>query len=289
MADDYTLRVKRFDPADGRLGRHVCHDSRSLRFRAPARDPRTLSSIRHRVYIPIMDQGNLGSCTGHAGTNVMASEAFFPVGEPSIGPGDPHVYAVHLYADATAIDPWPGSYLPDDTGSDGLSIAKVLHGRGLISGYEHAFSLEATLTALAERVVMIGTEWRTAMYDVAADGRMTVAGDSAGGHEYALDELDVENRRVWIRNSWGQGWGVGGRAYLTWDDLGTLLAADGDCTVLVPLALPAPLPVPVPPKPDARAEDALLAVALAKFVRTHQCPAYVRKPAESWLATISKE
>jgi hypothetical protein len=69
------------------------------------------------------------------------------------------VYAEHLYSDATKIDPWTGEWLPDDTGSDGLSIAKVLLTRGLISGYQHATTLEAALTALAQRPVMIGSSW----------------------------------------------------------------------------------------------------------------------------------
>jgi hypothetical protein len=37
-------------------------------------------------------------------------------------------------------------------------------------------------------------------------------------------------------NSWTLQWGISGRAYITFDDLGTLLADDGDCTVFVPLS-----------------------------------------------------
>jgi hypothetical protein len=284
VADEHTLVLKHFDPVDRRLGRHVAHDSRSLRFRAPAKDPRKLASVRHVVNVPIMDQGMEGSCTGHAGTANLGHPHFWAAGRIAIGLNDPHDYAVGLYSAATEIDPWQGTFRPDDTGSDGLSIAKVLHARGLISGYQHATSLAATLTALEQRVVMVGTSWLEGMYDTAPDGQMTVSGMELGGHEYALDELDVERQRVWIRNSWGEGYGLRGRAWMTWDDLAKLLAMQGDCTVLIPLAEPPPQPTPEPPpKPARPIEDVQLAQALTKFLGTTSVPKYVRTAATAWL------
>ena len=117
-------------------------------------------------------------------------------------------YAVGVYSAAAQVDDQPGAYPPNDTGSDGLSVAKVLKSRALISGYQHAFSLEALLTALADQPVIVGTEWRQDMFHPAADGRQTITGEVAGGHEYCLDELDVEKQRVWMQNSWGETWGV---------------------------------------------------------------------------------
>lgn len=294
MTTDYTLKLRKIPTGDARLGRHVHHDSRSLAYRAPARDPATLRSIRHAINIPIMDQGDLGSCTGHAGTAALAGDAFWSASKDAIGPGDPHAYAVHLYADATVIDPWPGSYTPDDTGSDGLSIAKVLQSRGLISGYTHATSLEATLTALAERPVIVGTSWLNGMYDPDSAGKLTVSGAVAGGHEYALDELDVEHQRVWMRNSWSDTWGQGGRAWLAWDDLAKLLADDGDCTVLIPKTEPAPQPAPVPapvpaPAPGRSKEDMALAAALTKFLKTSGAgPSYLRTAGAAWVKAFPK-
>lgn len=282
MSDDFTLKIKRLDHEDPRLGRHVLHDSRSLRYRfRAARSPRRLASVRHNVQIPIMDQGDLGSCTGHAGVNVLASGDFWTTARVAVGPGDPHVYAVDLYSEATRLDPWPGEYVPEDTGSDGLSVAKALHGRGLIAGYSHALSLEDALGALAQRVVIVGTNWLSRMYDPGPDGQLTVAGQIEGGHEYALDELDVGRRRVWMRNSWSDSWGVKGRAWMSWDDLGRLLAADGDCTVLIPLSAPAPEPEPAPePRPDV---DRALAAALRRLVDNKSCPGYIFGPAAVWL------
>jgi hypothetical protein len=282
MSDDRTLTLRHYSSTDRRLGRHKNHDSRSLRFLAPRKDPRTLTSRRHQVNVPIMDQGNVGSCTGHATTAIMGSSHFWPAVKDVL-PLDPMLassWAVKVYSDATLIDPWPGAYLPDDTGSDGLSVAKVMQARGLISGFTHATSRDAALTALAERVVMIGIGWRSQMFEPDSDGRIRIGGVVEGGHEIAMDEIVVEGERAWVRQSWGPYWGQGGRGWLTWDDLGTLLADDGDCTVLTPLSLPPPQPAPVPAAPT---EDLMLAHALQKFLKTKVPPAYVRNEAENWL------
>lgn len=286
MAMESTLYIKRFDhPRDRRLGRHIVHDAMSLRYPARASDPRKLKSVKHFINIPTLDQGDLGSCTGHAGTYNIAGDAFWAAGATVLKQDATidHQYAVGLYSDATKLDPWPGQYEPEDTGSDGLSIAKALLTRGLISGYQHALSLAAALTALSERPVIVGTSWLEGMYSVNAEGLMNVSGEVLGGHEYVLDELDTVKQRVGMRNSWGPGWGLNGRAYMTYADLAKLLdrTMQGDCTVFIPRSEPAPQPEPAPePKPDNSAE---LAKALTKHLRTKSVPHYVRTPAEAWL------
>ena len=246
--DDFTVRIKTYDVADPRLGRRVGHDSRSLAYLEPKTPSDVvLQSVRHKSEIPTLDQGQLGSCTGNAATKCLS---YVPLWGPlapaaavlSIDDAQAdEVYAVGVYSEATSVDPYEGSYPPDDTGSDGLSVAKVLTTRGLISGYRHATSMRRTLNALSRQPVIVGTEWREGMFAPEADGRLRTTGAVAGGHEYVLDEIDVENRRVWMQNSWGESWGVAGRAYFTWQDFRKLLKADGDCTVFVPVTEPAPL------------------------------------------------
>ncbi len=247
--------VEMFDnPGDPRLGRHVRHDPRSWSFSFAAEDVGTLSSVRHQSQIPTLNQGELGSCTGNAATKCLSYDPFWGEAEVKGVLGSDstanETFAVGVYSEATKLDEFPGAYPPQDTGSDGLSVAKVLKSRGLISGYQHAFSLEALLSALAKQPVIVGTEWRKDMFDPATDGKQTITGAAAGGHEYCLDELDVENQRVWMQNSWGEEWGVKGRAYFSWDDMRTLLAASGDCTIFAPLTSPPPTPQP-PADPQA--------------------------------------
>lgn len=250
MASDYTVRIKNYDAADSRLGRHVRHDSRSLSYLYPTSSV-PLVSARHLSSIPTLDQGNVGSCTGNAATKCIATSEFW-AGAKSFLSSDATAdekFAVGVYSAATKLDSYKGTYPPTDSGSDGLSVAKVLTARRLIPGYQHATSLAALLNALTRQAVIVGTEWRTDMYDPAANGRMKITGNVEGGHEYVLDEIDVENQLVWMQNSWGDSWGVqGGRAYFTWSDMAALLKADGDCTIFTPPNQPAPVPVPVDPK-----------------------------------------
>jgi hypothetical protein len=260
----YTVSRKRYNRTDPRLGRHVRHDSRSLAYLVKAKDPAQLKSIRHERHIPTLDQGSyfdpitkkrisLGSCTGNAATGALGSGVFWEEGLNVLSPIDIDVdetFAVGVYAEATKLDPFSGDYPPTDTGSDGLSVAQVLKNRGLISGYVHATSFDAALTALSQTPVIGGVEWRQDMFRPDPDGRIHITGSIAGGHEIVFDELDVENQRVWFHNSWGPNWGVHGRAYLTWGDFKTLLSRQGDITQFVPVTEPAPTPDPNPPVPQ---------------------------------------
>jgi len=250
MHHGYSVLHKRYDPTDTRLGRHVRHDSRSLEYLAPSSTRRTLVSVRHESRIPTLDQGQLGSCTGNAATKCLSyAPLWSDLAAQSLGADEAtdEAFAVKVYSAATALDDYAGQYPPTDTGSDGLSVAKVLTAAGLISGYRHATSLAAVVTALQTQPVIVGTEWRADMFDPDSSGRLRVTGAVEGGHEYVLDEVDIANQRLWMQNSWGDGWGDTGRAWFTFADFAALLKADGDCTVFTP-STQAP-PTPAPPTP----------------------------------------
>lgn len=215
-----------------RLGRHLHHDERSRAF--PAALAPALRSVTHQHHGPVLNQGNLGSCTGNALCQALNT------GPLAAGRGDTRPLlteadAVRIYSEATILDPFDGAYPPDDTGSDGVSVCKAAQGEGLISRYTHTFSGDACRRALVLQPVIIGTIWYESMFDPDFRGRVHVRPSSgvAGGHEYCLYRLDVPHKRVWFINSWGEGWGKGGTAYLTWHDLDLLLDDGGDCTAPV--------------------------------------------------------
>lgn len=232
-----------------RLGRHVRHDPRSLRY--PFRAP-TIELVSRRWstdQTPILDQGNLGSCTGNATVAALLCDNRNPYNMSLTSEQKSALneeLAIRLYSEATAIDTFPGVYLPDDTGSDGLSVAKAAQNFGYISGYSHAFSLQDVLGALTTAPVILGIMWYEGFDEPARDGKISKTGELRGGHEICLDEIDVANQTVWFRNSWSPYWGVRGRAYMTWDTLTELLHEQGDATVFTSLAAPAPTPIPVP-------------------------------------------
>ncbi len=251
--------LERIPHTDPRLGRHVWHDERSRRFPAPMRSA-PLRSVRHHRHVPVFDQGDLGSCTGNAAIGCLATGLFYA----TINAGDAawlrtldQEAARAVYSAATRVDPFDGEWPPEDTGSTGLAVAKVLKDAGAISGYRHAFRAYDALTALMATPLIVGTNWWSEMYSPDEMGVARVAGQTVGGHEYLLDEYVAPaesharfgrdgSAMVGFTNSWGSSWGLAGRFYLTVADFQRLLAAQGDATVFVPNTEPAPAPSEVP-------------------------------------------
>jgi hypothetical protein len=238
----------------GALGRRPNFDPRSLRFRV-GQPARAVMSVEHQRRSPILDQGALGSCTGNAAAGALGTDPLYntlPAGHPPLDED----FAVRVYSAATKIDPWPGDYPPDDTGSDGLSAAKACKALGLIPGYLHATSLDGMQAALQDTPVIVGVSWYEAFDEPDGDGHVHVGGDVRGGHEFEVVGMDVDLRLFHAINSWGTGWGRGGHFWFGWDDMDRLLHEDGDCTQLLPLT--APTPTPTPPDAADRALDAAL-------------------------------
>lgn len=235
-------------PQSPRFGRNINHDPRSRRF--PVRKAAPLRSVMHDRKVPVFDQGDLGACTGYAATGCMGTEPFFSTITPPMQAWglDPEG-AVDLYSRASALDSFPGSYPPDDTGSDGLSIAKALKDqRGWISGYEHAFSLDQFLGGLMVLPCIVGTEWTSGMMDPTPEGVIRPTGRAQGGHEYQAIGYDNTRALIWFVNSWGTGWARRGFHAMQAEDFGRLLERQGDVTFFTPLSEAAPTPAPDPDK-----------------------------------------
>lgn len=254
------------------LGRHVNHDPRSRRFpyvRAAAASFRPATHVQHDRYVPIFDQGDLGKCTAETALGLLGTGPYWDALRAIAG-GTPTSAGIYpftdagtnvLYSDITRDDPFDGQWPPDDTGSDGLSMAKALVRAGIVPGYQHTFSLGDALRALVDYPLAVGTLWTDRMFTPNRSGLITYdgAGHAVGGHEWIADGYDTE--RNWVRGvtSWGTSWGLDGRFYLTVEDFGRLLADDGDVIVLTPPTASAPLPdieIPVVPVGDPDREFA---------------------------------
>ena len=238
-----------------RLGRHIEHDPRSRAY-AFQSSVKGYATIEHKLNLAVLDQLNLGACTGFAAQACCAAAPFYSViptnvpARPSLNVSDAQKQAITLYSAATKLDTFYGSYLPTDTGSTGLAVAKAAKEAGLISGYLHTFTLDDALTALSLTPVIVGLNWYTGFDHVAADGLVKVSGSVRGGHEFLLYGLDATKKLVKARNSWGTKWGANGNFCFSFDDFGRLLGEQGDCTVFVPLSNASPVPAPTTPTPD---------------------------------------
>jgi hypothetical protein len=212
-----------------RLGRHQWLDGRSLAFMVEndvAEMARVLTDREWERVLAVLDQGTLGSCTGNAGTGALGTEPFYSaVGNAVLGdPSDAiaaEKFAVDLYAAATEVDPYPGTYPPEDTGSSGLAICKVLKTRGTIPRYRWARSPYGLLRLLQYGPVLQGMPWYNAFFEPDSDGFIDAdprwqGSGVAGGHEVEavgaeLDTSDAFNSTIIYVNSWGASWADGGR------------------------------------------------------------------------------
>lgn len=275
------MEIQMLPQSGGRfpLGRHVEHDPRSLAYAHGVLPASAIKSVEWTRRIPILDQGQLGSCTGNAGTGVLgtdsagrtasttvtisaagaaASHGLFPAGVHHLN----EKFAVALYSLATILDGVSGQYPPADTGSTGLGVAKALTTLGLAASYTHAFSIAALNSALQSGPVMIGITWYNSMFDPKSDGQIVVDPTSgvAGGHELELNAFDATTGEYQVPNSWSQTWGKDGYGYFTTAALTSLLAAQGDVTVPALVGAPQPTPTPTP-TPTPADPDLVFAVA----------------------------
>jgi hypothetical protein len=212
-----------------RLGRHQWLDGRSLSYMVEndvAEMARPLSDRSWDRVLAVLDQGQLGSCTGNAGTGALGTEPFYSAAGKSVL-GDANdaaageAFAVQLYSESTKVDGYQGTYPPDDTGSSGLAICKVLKKRTTITGYRWARSPYGLLRLLQNGPVLQGMPWYKAFFDpnphgfIDADPHWSTSG-VAGGHEVEaigveLDTRDAFNSTIIYVNSWGTSWADAGR------------------------------------------------------------------------------
>lgn len=265
------IRVVRIDelPGAGRLGRHVEHDARSLAYLVDETGVTVLSKLWSRA-TGILDQGDLGSCTGNAAAGALGCDPFRSTLPATFHGDEPD--ARTLYSEATELDSISGTYPPDDTGSTGLAVAKACKNAGLISGYQHATSFDALAAALQAGPVIVGMNWYSSFDDPDDQGlvKLTSPATVRGGHEVCVRGIDVEHELIHADNSWGSTWGYQGSFSFSFADCTRLLGEDGDCAAFVPLTSPPPQPAPNPPPPSGRVTNAELIATFDAWAATRR-------------------
>lgn len=211
---------------DHRLGRHIVHDERSWDYQEKI--PRRVSplrSVQHRRYDPRPEPNQPVGCCTMVSECMMANTVRNRVKGQVLDMDD----AIKGYSIATSIDPFRGTYPPDDTGSSGLAAAKAAVQMGFARSYVWYFSVEDVLTALQSHAVSFGGYWYERMfYPNRHNPIVKPLGEIVGGHQWVLSGYRAKEELIVGECWWGPGFGLNGRFYIHVEDFRALMEQDGD-------------------------------------------------------------
>lgn len=173
-----------------------------------------------------LNQNETNHCVGFGGANFGIN---IPI-QDNYTNKDGHDF----YYKCKIVDGEPGA----EDGSTVRSIAKVLRMAGRIDHYAFAsFVNEITYWLLNNGPVIVGTDWTEDMFTPDENNIIHPTGDVVGGHCYLLNEK-TENNLYGIQNSWGDEWGIKGKAYISIDDFVKLSRNYGEAVTAVEMPLP---------------------------------------------------
>lgn len=225
MTEQLVQRIPEVIVEGKRLGRHIRIDERSRAYRVTA--PATLSS---RLWLATnddaLDQGGYGACIGFGFAHALNTIPF--------GMQLQYADALDLYRISTTLDPFPGDFPSEDTGSSVLAGAQACRQLGYIRSWSNAYSLDDVLAGLQTRAGAFGCTWFSGCDDPEESaGMISPTGAVRGGHCTAIVGCNIEEGLITLRNSWGPSWGVdcytqSGYFSLTFLEFQALLAMTGD-------------------------------------------------------------
>lgn len=150
-----------------------------------------------------------------------------------------------------------------ENGSDIRTVAKVLVDLELIQGYAFALNIdEVKYWLLNKGCVIVGTDWYEDMMTPDKNNIVHIKGQKVGGHAYLLTEWRKDGY-IGIQNSWGEDWGVNGKAYISAKDFEKLLTRWGG-EALAAVEIPHAVEVP---KADPKAKFNLINFLIAMWGR----------------------
>lgn len=157
-----------------------------------------------------------------------------------------------IYWPAQVADEWPGGSYPGASpfyeGTSVLAGVKVAAALGYYTNYYWAIDLKQWALGVAYAGPAIGGfNWYEGMFNTDSDGFIHPTGPLVGGHCVCIvgikikwktwlnrftsrkwENVDLDRSYFTIHNSWGQDWGVNGRAKLSLRDAETLLNQQGE-------------------------------------------------------------
>ena len=200
-----TIYAEKIQQQDPRLRRHIVHDSRSLAFPLEqVVDKSTWHTKSIRVYDPRPNPNQtVGNCTCCSKASQLNA-----VGNRRRGVVLDMKWAMNAYHVETGLDPFPGQYPGQDTGSNGLSSCKTAQLLGVGGPYRWIFNgadgiVQAIMSGLTPSV---GTRWTEGMFNRDSDLVIRPTGADAGGHQYVYNRYDKARDLLGGLCWWGDDW-----------------------------------------------------------------------------------
>lgn len=143
-----------------------------------------------------------------------------------------------VYWEAQKSDPWDGGAYPGAKpfyeGTSILAGVKQVKRLGYIEEYRWAFNLNDVLYGIGHNgPAVLGINWTEDMYYPDQNHFIKPTGQFVGGHAILARAVNIKEKYITLRNSWGKEWGNNGDCYMTFDDLNVLLKHDGEACFLM--------------------------------------------------------
>jgi len=214
----------------GRLGRHIEHDPRSRDYRAEGAP--AITDVEHKAHGLPLNQLRAGKCTAEALSGAQNCDPFYPLryADGRLAPLT-DADSDQLYIRETTDEGQP--YPQYDPGGTGLAVCRAARELGWLQRYAWAFTFDEALRALVMRPAIIGCNWYDSMDTPDSNGLVTISANASvrGGHEIVAVSINTRAQLVGFWNSWGTGWGDGGRFWMGYATVERLLAEQGDFKV----------------------------------------------------------
>lgn len=162
---------------------------------------------------PRLDQGSNGACIGYGCAHWFAADPM-----PQKVDADT---AITFYHGAQDNDVWPGS---NYSGTTPTGLMRFLQKLGVIGTYRWIVTFDELVSTISlHGPVMIGSQWREGCFEPDRSGFIKFDGPSQGGHFLTIDEVNFEQGYIGFIQSWGSSHGQGGRVFMRFADVESML------------------------------------------------------------------
>jgi hypothetical protein len=190
-----------------------------------------------RIASKALDQGDTGTCVGHAWSNFLRCE---PIQTTSKNAPNPF----QIYIDACLRDEWSENdvEVQDAVVSEfqfGTSVragAEAVTAYGRLKSYVWSWDIQTTIDWLRTNgPVVAGVNWYPSFNRPDKEGIVRLKPNEVpdGGHAFCIRGIDLIRSLSTCEQSWGDSWGKSGTFYIPLRDLERLIHEDGEiCTAI---------------------------------------------------------